>query len=139
MLNNKAWVSRSRFINRMVEEHGLVPEKFFKKLRIKPIQTKDEVGKHRYFNHKQWIYVNSKRHVVIHEILHALRNETKTRFPMTTGDVEYQHDPEEFEAVIWEMRYLRSCKTSKREIFKTIQHDSEWPIEFIEELWEGYV
>lgn len=138
MLNNLKWAYKSKFVSRMITEHGLVPGKFFKKLRVKPIQTK-EMGKHRYFNNQQWTYVNSKRHVVIHELLHALRNETKTRFPMTNGETQYCHDPEEFEATIWEMRYLKSCKTKKEEIFKIIRFTTVWPLEFIAELWEGYV
>jgi len=128
----ETWVKRSPFIRKMMKVFEVNHLRMDVKVRW---PMKDDYAKHIYRNRTHWVYSNSnKRCSVVHEILHALRRATKTN----TGvrEYNYDHDPEEYEALWWEIRYMRSTRFSSQRIIKQKMRETAYPREFIETLWD---
>jgi len=128
----ETWVKRSPFIRKMMKVFEVNHLRMDVKVKW---PMKNDLAKHIYRNRVHWIYSESgKRHSVVHEVLHALKRSTKTNTDVR--QYGYDYDPEEYEALWWEIRYMRSTKVCVHRIMRQMIRETAYPREFIETLWD---
>ncbi len=130
------WVNQSPFIRRMLKAWGIKNLR----LKIKDNWSMGKVkGRHDCRKGVHYIYVTEDvrdyRNIIIHEIVHALRNHTNTESPILPDSSEYDYDWEEYEALVWEIRYMVSIGLTKIQALDKMYRQSRYPREFWEVLW----
>ena len=69
---------------------------------------------------------------MVHELVHAFRRHHK----IDTLRLEYDYDPEEYECILWEIRWLKYLKYSYNTIIRKIRVETGYPKVFIDLLME---
>jgi len=136
----------SKFIRFMFKEYGVALRRL-KDVRVKNCLDKEHVSvafdpKNRHYR----IFVDYKMaspqffNLLVHEICHVLHMMNATQD--CTCYWNYEHDPEEHEATLWEMRYLKKLGNSKANIIEHISKGlikERYPDCFLDVLWTTMV